>query len=98
LGHSPLNNYLHKIRKIDSPNCSKCKTIEDVQHYLVNCSRFTSQRKEFRRILKREKINININSTKDLLDSPEVLPFLATFILSTKRFENLNTYKEDQEE
>jgi hypothetical protein len=37
-GHSPLNNYLHKIKKIDSPNCSECKTVEDVQHYLVNCS------------------------------------------------------------
>jgi hypothetical protein len=47
---------------------------------------------------KKRKDQYQCHSTKDLLNSPKALPFLATFILSTKQFENLNTYKEDQEE
>jgi hypothetical protein len=38
LGHSSLNNYLHKIKKLDSPNCKECNTIKNVQHFLINCS------------------------------------------------------------
>jgi ribonuclease HI len=43
LGNSPLNNYLHKIKKLDSPKCKECNTIENVQHFLINCSRFNKQ-------------------------------------------------------
>jgi hypothetical protein len=93
-GHSPLNNYLHRIKKLDSPDCTVCKTTEDVHHFLIKCSRFENERKTFRQTLRAKKINIDFNSIQQILDSPKTLPHLANFILSTHRFDNLQTYRD----
>jgi ribonuclease HI len=44
-GHTPLNSYLHRIKKLNSPNCTTCNTPEDVQHFLIKCRRFNNERK-----------------------------------------------------
>ena len=36
-GHIPLNMYLHRIGKIDSPLCQECRKNETVFHYLIEC-------------------------------------------------------------
>jgi hypothetical protein len=65
---------------------------------LIKCSRFANQRKHLRQTLTEERIKININSLRDLLDLPKAFPFLANFILSTHQFENLQTYQDHQED
>jgi hypothetical protein len=95
-GHLPLNKYLHKIKKIESPDYTTCKVEESVHHYLIKCSRFTNQRKKLRQTLAAEKIKINVNSLRDVLDSPKAFPFLSKFILSTHQFKNLQTYQDHQ--
>ena len=38
LGHIPLNTYLHRIRKAESPLCPYCLEVhETVIHYLIRC-------------------------------------------------------------
>ena len=37
-GHVPLNAYLHKIQKVDSPICPSCQQFsETVMHYILHC-------------------------------------------------------------
>jgi hypothetical protein len=93
-GHTPLNHYLHRIKKLNSPECNTCKTTKDVQHFLIKCHRFKKERKTFQQTLIQEKIKINFNSTQEILDTPKVFPHLANFILSTQQFENLQTYRD----
>jgi hypothetical protein len=97
-GHSPLNKYLHSIKRSETPNCNHCKKEEDVAHYLIKCSKYSAQRRIFRQTITAEKIKINPNSIKDILDTPKVFQSLANFILTTKRFENLRTYQDHTEE
>ena len=40
-GHVGLQEYLHRIGKVDSPLCSHCDLeAEDVEHYLIHCSAY----------------------------------------------------------
>lgn len=41
LGHCPLNSYLHRFRAVDSPKCDLCDQVEDVDHFLLQCKKFT---------------------------------------------------------
>ena len=37
-GHIPLNRFLHRIGKIDSPTCPTCQSADEtVLHYLLDC-------------------------------------------------------------
>jgi ribonuclease HI len=94
-GHSPLNDFLFHIDKIDSPDCSHCRSPETVKHFLIECRRFNQQRKNFRSRLISNKIKINPNSLKDLLDNPSVFDLLSKFILDTKRFKSIKIYTEE---
>ena len=42
-GHAGLNNYLYKTNQTNSPNCLNCQVIEDREHYLLHCKRYTNQ-------------------------------------------------------
>ena len=44
LGHSDLNAHQFRIGRIDSPICECGQAVEDNEHYLLECKRFTSQR------------------------------------------------------
>lgn len=48
LGHVQLNQNLHKIGQVDSPNCSICDTDEDIHHFIFQCPK----QKELQRQLK----------------------------------------------
>ena len=40
-GHIPLNYFLHKINKVESPTCPLCRTAnETIHHYLLDCPGF----------------------------------------------------------
>ncbi|KNZ73601.1 hypothetical protein J132_10746 [Termitomyces sp. J132] len=38
MGHTPLNKHLHRIQRVESEYCHRCKgEPETVKHYLLNC-------------------------------------------------------------
>lgn len=94
-GHCPLKKFLHQIGAKEDNQCEGCKAKETPAHFLVYCKKYTAQRQAFRRRLKEEEIQVNINSAVALLDTPTVFPHLACFIRDTGRFSYLDTYLED---
>ncbi|MBW0502317.1 hypothetical protein O181_042032 [Austropuccinia psidii MF-1] len=46
-GHVPLNDYLHQIKRADSPMCQHCNKRETPFHYLIKCRNFNTQRQQF---------------------------------------------------
>lgn len=91
-GHYPLKKFLHRIGAEDTDKCEDCAAKETQAHFLIYCRKYTTQRRAFRQILKEEKIKVNINSVKALLDTPTVYPHLAEFIRETGRFKHLRSY------
>jgi ribonuclease HI len=80
-GHAPLNKYLHKIGKADSPICPAChNTEETVHHFLIQCPEYKTQRQQLEKKLKR-----GAKSMRTLLSKPKALPPLFRFINETKR-------------
>lgn len=43
-GHMPLNKFGFLMKKVSSPNCEHCGTIEDVHHLLMECARYRRER------------------------------------------------------
>jgi hypothetical protein len=92
--HSPLNKFLHSIKKLDSPNCNTFNKEEDTKHYLLKWKKYNHQRTFFRQTINKEKIKIDVKSLRDILDLSKAFGALSTFILSTNRFKNLQSYKD----
>ena len=45
LGHTRLNAHLHRLRLVPDPHCPWCRTVEEtIEHFLLHCPRFPSQR------------------------------------------------------
>ena len=45
VGHIPLNAYLHRITKIDSPQCTHCDSAgETTHHFLFDCPAWRHER------------------------------------------------------
>lgn len=82
-GHIPLNGYLHRIRKAESPDCPHCPGIaETVQHYLLECNAYERPRHALRRTLGR-----TANDLSTLL-CDRVRETLK-YVHHTKRFKNI---------
>lgn len=81
-GHAPLNAYLSRIKRADSPSCPAClSNPETVNHFLVTCSKYEHLRGELRRLSPRFA-----GSTKHLLSAPLLYPALFRYIDNTERF------------
>lgn len=93
-GHCPLRKFLFRIGAEEDDKCDFCRVVESPHHFLIFCRNYTSQRQQFRKRLKEEDINVNINSSNKLLDTPAVFPHLAKYIEETGRFIHLKTYLE----
>jgi hypothetical protein len=45
VGHTPLNQYLHKFKKVDSPCCPACNHHNKmVEHFLLYCPNYAHER------------------------------------------------------
>ena len=89
LGHLPLNQYLFRIWKAESPSCPYCQgiTVESVCHYLLECPQYRYKRfLHLTRPLKRKA-----ESLPFLLAAPEALTHLFRYIEATKRFKSGDT-------
>ena len=45
VGHAPLNQYLFKFKRVDSPRCPACRhPKETAEHYLIYCPKYAHER------------------------------------------------------
>ena len=82
VGHAPLNEYLHRFKKVDSPRCPACgHPKETAEHFLIQCPSYAHERWP---ILNQSRGRIP--QMIKLLSSPKLLGPLANFIEATERF------------
>ena len=80
--HVPLNKYLHRIKRADSPLCPACEGgSESVLHFLVTCPAYKPLRRPLHHALKRQSHSLNV-----LLNDPAAFRPLFHFINRTGRF------------
>lgn len=81
-GHYPTNKFAFLMRKVNSPNCDVCGTIDDVYHLLVECNKYRSGRNTMI-----QQFNINkydLGAFINVLSDPnsEAAKYLAEIFLS----------------
>jgi ribonuclease HI len=82
VGHAPLNQYLHRFKKVDSPRCPACGHPEETaEHFLIHCPKYDHERWP---IINRSG-GRTLKFTK-LLSSPTLLGPLINYIEATGRF------------
>ncbi|OAX33068.1 hypothetical protein K503DRAFT_701037 [Rhizopogon vinicolor AM-OR11-026] len=80
-GHAPLNKYLHRIGKIESPQCPQCqRTEETVHHFLLSCPFYQRERRILTNALGRKTSSISF-----LLTDPNATPHLVRYINASDR-------------
>ncbi|EPT01447.1 hypothetical protein FOMPIDRAFT_18855, partial [Fomitopsis schrenkii] len=80
--HAPLNYYLHRIDRAESPTCPACAHArETVTHYLLDCPKYGNTRARLQR-----KIGSAAHTLRYLLAEPGTLKPLFQFIHETRRF------------
>ncbi|KAG0143940.1 hypothetical protein CROQUDRAFT_95629 [Cronartium quercuum f. sp. fusiforme G11] len=86
----PLRKLLHRIKV--EPDSRSRYIAETPTDFLACCDKFTRQRQDLRRNLKKEKIQVSTNSATKLLDEPRTFPHLGRYIEVTGQFRHLKTY------
>ncbi|KIN94669.1 hypothetical protein M404DRAFT_83027, partial [Pisolithus tinctorius Marx 270] len=83
-GHVPLNSHLHRFKRSDSPACTQCKGnyLENVHHYLFQCTRYNRERHVLQNALGRDA-----TSKAFLLSNAKARPHLLKFIATTRRLQ-----------
>ncbi|CAH2211388.1 jg22509 [Pararge aegeria aegeria] len=67
-GHYPSNKFAFVMKKASSANCDICGTMDDVQHVLVECSRYNLERLD---VMRRYNINrLDVGALTSLLSQP----------------------------
>ena len=95
IGHVELNEYLHRFNQHDSPNCPHCNTPETTSHFLLDCTKYTTQRTRLKLKLRSEEITTFDTNTLlgggnlTLHKQKEIVKALAFFIKETERFNSV---------
>ena len=88
---SSLNAHLYSKNIIDSPLCA-CGSFEDVQHFLLSCTRYAGVRQElFNKVspISQLSLNVLLFGNPELPNSANKQIFLAVqeYLIKSKRFE-----------
>ena len=88
---SSLNQHLHSKKIIDSPRCA-CGSIEDTNHYLFVCHRYTDSRRELLNTVSticHPNLNVLLYGDPSLSfdQNKHIFSAVQDFIIKTKRFE-----------
>lgn len=82
-GHVPLNQYLHRFKKVESPICPACNNaIETPAHFLIQCPAYRQHRIPLRRDLKGAASSIT-----QMLSNDKAWKSLFQYIDATGRFQ-----------
>ena len=83
-GYIPLNYFLHKIGKVDSPTCPTCQTADEtVHHYLLDCPGFTHECHSLA-----QAMGQNSKSMQHLLGNWCAYKALLKYVRTTGRFKD----------
>jgi hypothetical protein len=81
-GHVPLHQYLHRFKRVDTPQCPACgHPRETVEHYLLYCPKYDHERWPI--ISKAGGSRPKLN---ELLSKTDFIQPLANYIEATERF------------
>lgn len=84
-GHIPLNEHLHRIGRNDTPYCQNCPRVpENVNHYLLHCTKYNIHRHGLVTALKRNAFNI-----RQLLSDPVAIRHTLTYVNATGQFSHI---------
>src|SRR6202522_577188 len=82
--HVPLQAYLHRFKRADSPTCQQCFSApETVSHYLFFCNKYTAQRLTLASAFETGKV-----LDFSVLGNYKLFPALFRFIKDSNRFES----------
>ena len=81
-GHIPLNAILHRIRRLDTPDCPHCQhgTRETLFHYFLECPHYAGARRQLHARTGRRSSSIPF-----LLGSRKGIPHLLRYVDNTNR-------------
>ncbi|KAF9234671.1 hypothetical protein BU15DRAFT_52337 [Melanogaster broomeanus] len=81
-GHVSLNQHLHRIKKMDTPNCPNCEDDrqEMIEHFLLMCPHYARERHALQTSLGRVAFSLPF-----ILARPEASKHVIRFINDTKR-------------
>jgi hypothetical protein len=83
--HVPVNEYLHRFKKIESPSCPACgRDLEDVTHFLLECPGYDHERWALAQQARTSKKALCLET---LLGAPALTTALAKYIEDTHRFD-----------
>ena len=83
VGHAPLNEYLHRFKKVNSPHCPACgHPKETPEHYLLQCPSYAHERWPILNQSGGRPPKIT-----NLLSNSKLLTPLANYLEATERFE-----------
>ena len=83
-GHIPLNRFLHRIGKTDSPTCPTCRAADEtVPHYLLDCLGYAHERHGLAQAVGR-----NSKSLQHLLGNWRAYKALLIYVGTTGRFKD----------
>lgn len=88
-GKVPLNSFLFNINSDEctSPNCSECDELENVEHFLFKCKRFTTQRRKLLHSLEKAKCP---PSMSHVFAKEKAAKAIIKYAEETHRFHNFN--------
>ena len=95
IGHVGLKQYLFRFGMSIEEECSQCKTVESVEHYLLNCKKYDNEREILKRELEKEDVpDINIRillggGKYNRRKNGKILDITKKYIKSTKRGDEL---------
>ena len=81
-GHIPLNTILHRIKRLDTPDCPHCRhgTRETILHYLLECPHYAGARRQLHTRIGRISPVIPY-----LLGNRKGIPHLLRYVSNTNR-------------
>ena len=81
--HLPLNVFLHRIQRGESPTCSKCNNADEtIRHYLFECAAYRQIRRETL-----DGLGRNSRDTRFLLSTKKGVEAVLRYLKATKRME-----------
>ena len=80
VGHAPLNNYLHRFKKVDSARCPACGAQkETTEHFILRCPKYDHERWPLL-----QRIKDNSPKLENILSDAKLLIPLFNFIDATE--------------
>ena len=89
LGYCPLNKHLQKLQKHQTGLCDYCQKEETVEHYILQCSRYSKERYEFQNRLTKQGIDA-YNLKSILQRKSSCISAVIAYINKTNRFGKTN--------